>query len=94
MLLPRTNDRSMLMIVATPLLAVFTHACGYPSRTATISFAELQVRLLYEGGYYSGCGFYSNKYGTLKGGHVNTKVTHMNPHLSNINYEHSIHAIC
>ena len=33
-------------------------------RAATISFAELQVRLLFEGGYYSGCGFYSNKYGT------------------------------
>ena len=32
-------------------------------RAATISLAELQVRLLFEGGYYSGCGFYSNKYG-------------------------------
>ena len=46
-------------------LVVFTHACGYYSRAATISLAELQVRLLFEGGYYSGCGFYSNKYGTL-----------------------------
>ena len=44
-------------------LIVFTHACGYYSRAATISLAELQVRLLFEGGYYSGCGFYSNKYG-------------------------------
>ena len=45
-------------------LIVFTHACGYYSRAATISLAELQVRLLFEGGYYSGCGFFSNKYGT------------------------------
>ena len=44
-------------------LIVFTHACGYYSRAATISLAELQVQLLFEGGYYSGCGFYSNKYG-------------------------------
>ena len=28
-------------------------------RAATISFAELQVRLLFEGGYYSRCGFNS-----------------------------------
>ena len=42
---------------------VFTHACGYYSRAATISLVDLQVRLLFEGGYYSGCGFYSNKYG-------------------------------
>ena len=28
-------------------LIVFTHACGYYSRTATISFAELQVWLLF-----------------------------------------------
>ena len=34
-------------------------------RAATIIFGELQVRLLFEGGYYSGCGFYSNKYGKL-----------------------------
>ena len=27
------------------------------------SFAELQVRILFKGGYYSGCGFYSNKCG-------------------------------
>ena len=45
-------------------LIVFTHACGYYSRAATISLVELQVRLLFEGGYYSGCGFYSNKYGS------------------------------
>ena len=43
-------------------LIVFTHACGYYSRPATISLAELQVRLLFEGGYYSGCGIYLNKY--------------------------------
>ena len=44
-------------------LIVFTHACGDYSRAATISLAELQLQLLFEGGYYSGCGFYSNKYG-------------------------------
>ena len=47
-------------------LIVFTHACHYYSRVATISLAELQVWLLFEGGYYSGCGFYSNKYGTWR----------------------------
>ena len=45
-------------------LIVFMHACGYYSRAAIISFAELNVRLLFEGGYYSGCSFYSNKYGS------------------------------
>ena len=44
------------------LIYLFMHACGYYSRAATISFAELQVRLLFKRGYYSGCGFYSNKY--------------------------------
>ena len=44
-------------------LIVLAHACSYYSRAATISLAELQVRLLFEGGYYSRCGFYSNKYG-------------------------------
>ena len=63
MLLPRTDDRSWCANVATPTKFVFTHACGYYSRAATISLAKLQVRLLFEGGYYSGCGFYSNKYG-------------------------------
>ena len=33
--------------------------------TATFSLAELQVRLVFEGGYYSGCGFYSNKCGII-----------------------------
>ena len=31
---------------------------------ATINFALSFVRLLFEGGYYSMCGYYSNKYGT------------------------------
>ena len=44
-------------------LIVYVHVCGYYSRAATIIFGELQVRLLFEGSYYSGCGFYSNKYG-------------------------------
>ena len=35
----------------------------YYLRVATLSFAGLHVRLLFEGGYYLGCGFYSNKYG-------------------------------
>ena len=43
-------------------LIEFVHACGYYLRVATISFAELQVWLLFEGGYYLGYGFYSNKY--------------------------------
>ena len=34
-------------------LIEFSHACGY-------YFTELQVWLLFEGGYYSGCGFYLN----------------------------------
>ena len=32
---------------------------------ATISFSEFQVWLLFEDGHYSGCGFYSNKYGIM-----------------------------
>ena len=31
---------------------------------ATINFSLIPVRLLIEGGYYSGCGYYSSKYGT------------------------------
>ena len=38
-------------------------ACVWLFRAATISFAELKVRLLFEGSYYSRCGFCSNKYG-------------------------------
>ena len=40
----------------------FANACGYYSSVDTISFTELQVQQLFEGGYYSECGFYSNKY--------------------------------
>ena len=36
-------------------LIVFAHACSYYSRAATISFTELQVRLLFEGSYCLGC---------------------------------------
>ena len=32
-------------------LIVFMHVCGYYSRAATISLAELQAQLLFEGGY-------------------------------------------
>ena len=63
-------------------LIVFTHVCGYYLSAATISLAKLQVRLLFEGGYYSGCGFYSNKYGmqVFALGHENrsTGATKMN----------------
>ena len=37
--------------------------CGYYSRAALISLSSLEMRLLFEGGYYLGCSFYSNKYG-------------------------------
>ena len=37
--------------------------CGYYSRAALISSSSRKVRLLFEGGYYSGCGYYSSKYG-------------------------------
>ena len=38
--------------------------CGYYSRAAAlISLSSLKMWLLFEGGYYSGCGFYSNNYG-------------------------------
>ena len=42
----------------------FTHVCGYYSRVAAVSFIELQVWLLFEGGYCSGCSFYLHEYGT------------------------------
>ena len=63
-------------------LVDFAHACGYYSRAATISFTELQVRLLFEGGYYSRCGFYSNKYG-------NRNSWHLEPHVGSVSsYAH------
>ena len=37
--------------------------CGYYSRAALIFLRSRDVRLLFEGGYYSMCGYYSNKYG-------------------------------
>ena len=37
---------------------------GYYSRAALISLSSRKARLLFEGGYYSGCGYYSSKYGT------------------------------
>ena len=43
MFLPRTNNRSQLAIVVTPTY-LCSHMCA--ARAATISFAELQVRLL------------------------------------------------
>ena len=56
-LLPRTDDHLWHANVATPTLLCLR------IRAATISLVDLQVRLLFEGSYYSGCGFYSNKYG-------------------------------
>ena len=41
--------------------------CGYYSRAAFIYLCALHVRLLFEGGYHSGCGYYSNKYGIYVG---------------------------
>ena len=41
-------------------LFVHGHACSY-----YYIFGELQVWLLFEGSYYSGCSFYSSKYGRL-----------------------------
>ena len=37
--------------------------CGHSTRAALISLNKLYVRLLFEGGYYSTCGYYSSKYG-------------------------------
>ena len=58
-----TNNRSLLeiMVTLTHLIAL-AHVCSYCLRAATISFAELQVRLLFEDSYYWGCCFVSNKY--------------------------------
>ena len=36
---------------------------GYYSRAALIFLRKRYVRLLFEGGYYSMCGYYLNKYG-------------------------------
>ena len=44
-------------------LIEFAYAYGYYSRAATISFTELWVRLLFEGSYYSMCGYHSHIYG-------------------------------
>ena len=43
----------------------FYRARGYYSRAALIFLRKRYVRLLFEGGYYSMCGYYSNKYGIL-----------------------------
>ena len=40
--------------------------CGYYSRAALIYLCMLYMRLLFEGGYYSGCGCYLSKYGICK----------------------------
>ena len=37
--------------------------CGYYSRATLHFLPALFVQLLFEGGYYSGCSFYWNKYG-------------------------------
>ena len=66
---PRTSECVPLAIMTTPIKSSSrTHACGYYSSAAIISFTELQVRLLFEGGYYLGCGFYSNKYSNRHSG--------------------------
>ena len=52
MFLPQTSNRSWLNCDRDHAhLIVFAHACGYYSRAATISFAELHVQLLFEGSY-------------------------------------------
>ena len=41
-----------LVIMTIPIqLIEIAHACSYYSRAATVSFAEFQVLLLFEGGY-------------------------------------------
>ena len=40
--------------------------CGYYSRAALIFLSWRYVRLLFEGGYYSMCGYYSSKYGIYR----------------------------
>ena len=47
--------------------------CGYYSRAALISSSSRKVRLLFEGGYYSGCGYYSSKYGIYRMGIFDAK---------------------
>ena len=43
----------------------FIARSGYYSRAALIFLRKRYVRLLFEGGYYSMCGYYSNKYGII-----------------------------
>ena len=58
-LLSWTNDHSPLVIVATPTkLCLCMHVATIRGRLLSL-LPKLQVQLLFEGGYYSGCGFYS-----------------------------------
>ena len=56
----RSRDSAMLMHASKSRCFRHAHQCGYYSRAALILH---QLRLLFEGGYYSGCGYYSSKYG-------------------------------
>ena len=49
MFLPRTIDEVTRNVRGHAHLIAFAHTCGYCSRAATISFAELHVRLLLGG---------------------------------------------
>ena len=63
-ILPRTSERVSTCDRDHTHLIDFAHACSDYSRAASIPFTELQVQLLFEGGYYSGCGFSSSKSGS------------------------------
>ena len=57
------NKQPHLRLWPQLILAVFAHACSYYSTVATfLSLSSRYSYVLFEGGYYSGCGFYSNKY--------------------------------
>ena len=59
----RSRGSAMLMRASK----YYTHraASATPTSAATIRGLQssLQLRLLFEGGYYSGCGYYLSKYG-------------------------------
>ena len=52
----------VLRVSSHPLSVWQLIKCGYYSRAA-VSLSTLEVRPLFEGGYYSGCGYDSSKYG-------------------------------
>lgn len=68
-LVKRLRACDACIMIAPPHTSMNNINCGYYSKAAFIYLHTLYVQLLFEGGYYLGCGFYSSKYGTYLSSH-------------------------